>query len=76
MALDCTPEQLATYSTCYCFDEITKDKVEIYLLAVIAGLNNLTPSQLAENASCYCYDALTMEKVKAYLLCQVANTLP
>lgn len=73
MPISCAPRDLAEAARCLCFDNDTKDKVEIYLLAVIAGLSELTPEALAVRAKCYCYDAMTIKQVKSYLLCQIAN---
>lgn len=72
MAISCEPANLATAAACYDFDHITREKVKIYLLAVIAGKDNLSPSELAEAAKCYCLDAATMKKVLAYLICEAS----
>lgn len=72
--VSCQTPDLAELSACYCYDAVTKEKVKLYLLAKIAGLENETPGALAAAAKCYCYDAQTMKKVIAYLLCQIANT--
>lgn len=71
--VDCSPQALAEGARCFCFPHQDAEKVKIYLLAVIAGLDNLTPSQLAELAKCYCFDAKTTKEVTTYLLCQIAN---
>lgn len=73
MPISCDTEDLAVAAKCYCYDAETREKVKVYLLAVIAGLQGQTPSQLADAAACYCYDAVTMKKVQTYLLCQAAN---
>lgn len=73
MAIECTAEALATAAKCYCFDKKTSEEVKIYLLAVLAGLDNLTPSQLADRAKCFCMDAKFQKAVQNYLLCQLAN---
>lgn len=72
MAISCEPETLATAAACYCFDAETREKVKVYLLAVIAGKDALTPSELADAAKCYCFDAATMKKVLAYLICEAS----
>lgn len=58
---------------CFCFDKKTSEEVKIYILAVLAGLDNLTPSELATAAKCYCFDAKTAKAVTTYLLCQIAT---
>lgn len=73
MPIECTTDYLGEASKCYCFDPITTEKVKVFLLAKIAGLDGQTPAQLADAADCYCYDKETMKKVQAYLLCQIAN---
>lgn len=35
--MNCEPTELATAATCLCFDDRTKDSVDILLLALIAG---------------------------------------
>lgn len=62
-----TPETLAEASACFCFDPVTAEKVKIYLLAVVAGLDDMTPAELAEAAKCFCFDRITAKKVEAYL---------
>lgn len=74
MAITCTPEALAAAAKCYCFDKKTSEEVKLYLLAVLAGLDNLTPSQLTDRAKCFCFDAKFQKMVENYLLCQIAAT--
>lgn len=75
MAISCDPEDLAAGSVCYCFDNKTAESVKLYLLAVIAELDDMTQEELAEAAKCYCFDKYTAKKVEMYLLCQIANSL-
>lgn len=73
MAISCDPTILATNAKCYCFDAETTQRIKLYLLAVIAGLDDQTPSELAAAAECYCFDKTTAKKIETYLLCQIAN---
>ena len=75
MAIDCSSQALAEASACYCFQHDKAEQVKIYLLAVIAGLDDLTQAELAERAKCYCFDNKTSKEVTTYLLCQIANSL-
>lgn len=72
MAVPTEPDELQEASACYCFDRATAERVKIYLLANIAGLEDTSPSDLAEAAACYCFDHATVSRVMAYLLCQIA----
>lgn len=73
MAIECSAQALASAAKCYCTDKKTSESIKLYLLAVLAGLDNLTPSQLATRAKCFCMDAKTTKAVQNYLLCQLAN---
>lgn len=70
MPVVCDATTLAEAASCYCYDPVTREKVKVYLLAVLAGKDNLTAAQLADAAACYCFDAVTMKKVMAYLACE------
>ncbi len=77
MAVSCDPTDLATAAKCYCYDAVTRQRVIIRLLAIIAGKAGVSPSDLAEEAACYCYDPVTAKKVEIALLCVAAGgTLP
>lgn len=71
MPIDCSPDILAQAAACYCYDAVTTEKVKVYLLAVIAGLDTLPPATLAESASCYCFDPLTLKRIQAWILCDI-----
>ena len=73
MAIDCSSQALAEASACYCFTEQQMKQVKIYLLAVMAGLDDKTATELAEAAKCYCYDPVTAMKVELYLECKIAE---
>lgn len=76
MAISCEPNDLTAAAKCYCgYDKQTAQRVMIYLLAVIANLQNTPPSELAALAKCYCFDDKTAKQVQNYLLCQIANAL-
>lgn len=70
--LSCDTDDLVSGAKCFCFDAETRQRVELYLLAVAAGLSGQTPAQLVEASKCYCFDRKQAGAVNLYLLCQAA----
>ena len=72
--VSCDPATLSKAATCFCYaDPKLAEAVQIYLLALIAGVA-LDPAELAKAAKCFCYgDRKVSESVKLYLLCQLAT---
>lgn len=75
MALDCSPEVLAEAARCYaCIPAQDKEAIKIYLLSVLAGLDNIPVEDLVIRAKCYsCIPARQQKGVENYLLCQIAS---
>lgn len=72
MPIDCNPNDLAKASSCFqCLDAKTLLQVQVYELALIAGVDP-DPEALAVSASNF--SALSEQQlamVQAYLLCQI-----
>lgn len=75
--ISCDPADLSKAAACFCYpDQKVALAVQIYLLALIAGVP-LDPAALARAAKCFCYgDKNVSEAVKLYLLCQLTNDAP
>lgn len=68
---DCTPQALATAASCFC--DPRTSQLEVYLLALIAGVEP-DPQALATAAAAYQgMDGLTALQAQVWLLCQIAG---
>lgn len=78
MAISCTPNDLASAAAQFqglAADRVNGRAVEIYLLALIAGVDP-DPEALATAAKCYCAIAQNDDLYKAivvYLTCQASS---
>lgn len=77
MAIECSPEAIASASECY--NRISPgdmDAAMIYLLYVISGLD-LTIEELVANSQCYAakIDKQSQGAVIIFLLCAIADAV-
>lgn len=73
MAINCDPESLAAAAKCFqCLNEVSREAVNTYLLAVIAG-GSTDPETLAQQAAAFQGLQGRHLQVQDYLLCQIAN---
>lgn len=75
MPINCEPTELAALSKCFlCMTKDEREAAEVYLLAVLAGLDYLTPEALLDRAKCFqCIDHETSLNLRNYLLCQAVD---
>lgn len=76
MAISCTPADLVANSIC--FSQKLSDKesqgIQLYLLAVIAGLDGLSIEQLLLLSKCYSeVSADDAKNIDLMLLCEIVN---
>lgn len=64
---------LAAAAACYPDDQKLAEKIKLYALVKLAGLDSMSLSDLAAAAACYCFDDTTQKKVEAYLLSLLAT---
>lgn len=75
--ISCEPADIVSASKCFdCIPQEMREPVEIYLLALIAGVE-LNSATLVEAAKCFqCIPKDMRDVVKLYLMCKLANDLP
>lgn len=78
MPISCEPSDLVAASRCYCgLQPRDLDAIKVYLLSVLAGVENMTPAELVAISKCYaCIPPNMIKAVEAALLCTVTGGVP
>jgi hypothetical protein len=74
MPLNCDPAAAVAAAKCWDLDPSLRDQVELYLLAVIAGLptDKAGVAAAVQASKCWNIDKSLVEPVKLFLTCQAA----
>lgn len=73
--ISCDPAALVAAAKCFDIDKSVRDQVELYELAVIAGLgtDKAAVEAMVRESRCFNIDKSLREPLKIYLLCQAAT---